>query len=278
MYRHMVKNLPQGKSFMKLLDFALCGKNQVDFKTHTAFIEACRMSGEMNTSLGNGFCNYMVYLFLHHELGNKDYDCVIEGDDCLGTFSGIIPTAEMYAELGFNVKIEIHDDLSTASFCGLIFCPEDYISIVDPIKVILKTGWTSRKYANCGGRMCKKLLKAKALSNVHQYNGCPIIVTYSLMILRLLGDKIAPNFGEFSLYYHEELLKSMKNGLPDITVPSIHSRMLMETVFNITISEQLVLEDYFDSIQNVRHTISHPIIDDHTTRAQRDYFLQYTVH
>lgn len=59
------------------------GINDCRFKRLRVRIPACRMSGEMCTSLGNGFTNLMVFLFLAEVFRFDGADCVVEGDDCL---------------------------------------------------------------------------------------------------------------------------------------------------------------------------------------------------
>jgi hypothetical protein len=103
LYRHCTNTLPIGPKFMSLCEEAFTGINRLNSKAFMILIEATRMSGEMNTSLGNGFFNMMVTLFLasrrqsegphpvtmekfidnyfHHVKG------VFEGDDGLTTFS-----------------------------------------------------------------------------------------------------------------------------------------------------------------------------------------------
>jgi hypothetical protein len=115
------------------------------------------MSGEMNTSLGNGFFNMMVTLFLasrrqsegphpvtmekfidnyfHHVKG------VFEGDDGLTTFSPDCQLkTEHYTDLGLLIKLEDHKELGTASFCGNLFDEIDLVQITDPLRVVATIG------------------------------------------------------------------------------------------------------------------------------------------
>lgn len=83
LYRYFVKDNADAAATIKYFCRVVGGINRCEFKDVRARIPACRMSGEMCTSLGNGFTNLMVFLFLCELFGFEDSDCVIEGDDCL---------------------------------------------------------------------------------------------------------------------------------------------------------------------------------------------------
>jgi hypothetical protein len=132
------------------------------------------MSGDMCTSLGNGFTNLMVSLFALHEAG-VDLTKVcghVEGDD--GIFSApIVPSVNAYASVGFDIKLERIESPETASFCGIIYSQTGDL-LRDPLKFIRGFGWTGTM-VDAGRKVKFELLRAKALSAMYETPNCPIV-------------------------------------------------------------------------------------------------------
>lgn len=151
---------------------ALTGMNRMRTRTGvTATVRGRRMSGDMCTSLGNGFTNLMLAKFLVHEKGGY-LEGFVEGDD--GLFcTDVELTTKDYADLGFTIKIDEVPDPCHASFCGMIFSDSGQI-IKDPRKVFMGFGWTS-SFIHAGPRIMGELLRAKALSAVYETPHCPVV-------------------------------------------------------------------------------------------------------
>lgn len=268
-YEHLLCEVPEGREFMNYIRTVIGGENVCRFKYFKAIIQACRMSGEMNTSLGNGLANFFMYQYIHESLGNRDFDCVIEGDDALGCFRGITPTAEMYAALGFTIKIEIHDKVSTASFCGLIFDQDDLVSVVDPMKLLLNVGWISAKYRSAGTKKRLALLRGKALCMLHQYAGVPVVQSLALYLLRATeGSKFIILQDSWSKEFrHIDVNCTTKD-------VGIRTRLLVSEKFGFSVAEQEALERYLDGLI-VLQQLWHPVIYDHATAEMRDAWDHY---
>lgn len=239
--------------------------NYVRFKHFTVSIPASRMSGEMDTSVGNGLMNLLLYLFICHENKCTNVDALVEGDDLIGTFSGPPPTAEAYASLGFNIKIQLYDNANEASFCGLIFDPSDLVSICDPHKVLLNVGWTTSLYENSSNKVKDELLRAKGYSLLSCYAGVPIVQSLALYLLRVTEGRkwrhsISTNHYERKFFTTEVAPRPV--GLP--------TRLLMEKIFKYTYHEQLHLERYFDQKTDISPIVSDIIIS-HCHKDQLDY-------
>lgn len=278
-YDHMVKNIPEARRVMKRFKKTVSGMNDVKFTTLSAKIPASRMSGEMNTSLGNGFANLMIFLFLMKELGVIDHKCVIEGDDCLARFfpSGVLShlsrqalitlVQDKYKEFGMNVKIELHDDLCKASFCGLVFDDQVKDNLADPTKIILKLGWIHAKYVKSSQKTRRELLKGKAMSILASNPGCPIVQDIALWILRLTPKdhyRIEDNWAKIKIEGCSLLPKPIQ----------FESRLLMEEVFGYTVEEQLSIESYFKNKCDLAPIENH-IIYHHISASALHYDLNY---
>jgi len=246
LYEYMTTELPGGKEWLKLITEVIAGNNVLYNKYFKTFIEATRMSGEMNTSLGNSFSNLMFMLFLAKRRGSTSVAGVVEGDDGLFSMTGGFPTTEDFRALGLVIKIEIHSEISTASFCGLIFDVVDRVNITDPIKVLQTFGWTTRAYAGSCQRRKLELLKCKALSVINQYNGAPILMSLARYALRLTeGVRAKP--GQVGVWERQELREALAYKGPIREVP-YNTRQLVENKFGITIEHQIALEKYLDEL------------------------------
>lgn len=257
LYEFMLQNVPNGLYYVQRMREVLAGINHCEFKRFWFEVFATRMSGEMNTSLGNGFSNLMFMLFACHFFGSKGSG-VVEGDDGLFVISGPIPTSEFFKALGLNIKLEVHEELSTASFCGIVFDVIDRINIRDPMKVLLSFGWCNGQYVNAKDSKLKVLLRCKALSLIHQYPGCPIISELGFYALRMTSKvtvfqmvKVV-NTKLFDSYERSEMLRFIHTGIPEQIFPGIRSRMLMEKLYGVTCERQLMIEQMIKIKKDLR--------------------------
>lgn len=256
------------------------GTNTIKFNGARLNIDATRMSGEMNTSLGNGFTNLVLIKLICSEKG-YDVHPVIEGDDALFKCPAVI-TQEDFAQYGVKCKIETHSSIYTAGFCGIVFDNESKSNICNPTKVMLKLPWSSRKYLTAKDKATKSLLKSKALSILWQYPGCPIVNSFALSVLRqtfhVTGKYERQDYDQNTQQYlqktsvitsYDELIKTTP--MREITMST---RILMEQKFDYTIQEQLELEKFFDNKMDLQPWY-HNILDDKTNEDQRHYFNYY---
>lgn len=256
-YRYMTQNLPQGPNWFKLVQRVLEGENRCMFKNLGFRIPASRMSGEMNTSLGNSFTNWMVFLFLNQRAGNTGVKCVIEGDDCLGSFSGRKLTKEDFALLGFSIKVDYFPCVGLASFCGLIFDAESLSVSSDPTKIIQEFGWVSHLYKCAKPIVFRELMKSKAMSMMCNYVGSPILQSLAQAVLGLTYNNRYRVSAEYNWY--ERTVLYPVNNVPSPRPVTMGSRLLMEKVFGYSPAEQIALENYFSSLKDLV-PFSHPII------------------
>lgn len=254
LYRHMTKLLPAGERFMVLCERVLAGTNSCDFKHFSTKCEATRMSGEMCTSLGNGFSNLMFMRFMCKRKGCTRIRGVVEGDDGLFTMCGTPPTTQDFASLGLNIKLEVHSSLTTASFCGLIFHPEERINVTDPVKTLASFGWTTARYAGTRKSRLDLLLRSKALSLAHQYPGCPIIselAQYGLRITQHIRDqeieRFVRNTSSLDTYHRSEMIKFVTEGIPTRET-GLETRYLVEKLYGVRVDQQLALENYLKNL------------------------------
>lgn len=232
---------------------ALSGWNRITAKGFLVRLLARRLSGEMVTSLGNGFSNLMINLFVLKEKGAKNVAAVVEGDDGLYMFDGPMPNEGDFLDLGFVIKLSPVRSLSDASFCGVVFDPEDRCALADPHKTLATCSWLDASYQGASPKKKRDLAVVKGLSMLAQYPGCPVIQSVALWMLRtsqykpserdsLLSAALSNSRG----WWERKVLKMVKKS-PFVPVPvGEGSRSVVERVFHMTPSQQLFLEDVFD--------------------------------
>jgi len=259
LYSYMTQYLPAGGEFMRLVREVLGGLNLCVFKDFKVMVEATRMSGEMCTSLGNGFSNLMLMQFVCAEAGCREVLGVVEGDDGLFTMVGTPPTPADFARLGLVIKLEVHDTISTASFCGLVFDLTDRVNVTDPRKAITNFGWAQRQYARARSSKLIVLLRCKALSTAYQYPGCPIIAElgwYGIRVTpRTVSNKLRKTIsrkGQFDSYTREKILAAMTCGNIPRKEPPGNTRLLVERLYGISVEVQLSLESYLSSLTTIQ--------------------------
>jgi len=222
LYEYLSSDLNGGPEWYKVVHDTLTGENFCRFKFFDVVCSATRMSGEMNTSLGNGFTNLMAMWFLSEKAGCTDFAMVAEGDDGLSTMTGQPPTSADFAKLGLNIKLQRHDKLEEASFCGLVFDPDDLINVTDPREVLCEFGWALSRYANCRRNRLMALLRCKSLSYQHQYPGSPIIQSLAQYGLRCTSGFDVRHFAttnrNYSMWEREQVLQAI-----DIPVLELHT-------------------------------------------------------
>jgi hypothetical protein len=250
------------------------------------------MSGEMCTSLGNGFSNLMFMLYTCERKGCTDVEGVVEGDDGLFTMTGTPPTIEDFAELGLVIKLDRHTKLSTASFCGIVFDEDDKANITDPREVLASFGWGSKEYARSRPFKKMALLRCKALSYAYQYPGCPIIGDLAFSTLCLtdrahrekqfidesgFGRATKKIIDRMNPWEREQLLEALaqnsKRSLRYVP-PRPGSRQLVEELYGIPLDHQLKIEASLWSSTQLE-PLTCPYIGMHMSPDWNHYFDNY---
>lgn len=230
LYRHCLKD----DADAEFLCSVIRGTNRMRTRTGVrAEVKGRRMSGDMCTSLGNGFTNLMLAKFL---VAEKHGNLVgfVEGDDGLFCTDVELCSAD-YAKLGFTIKIEEVSDPCEASFCGMVFSGSGEI-IREPRRFLMGFGWT-QSFINAGPRIMDELLRAKALSTAYETPQCPIVGAFARYALKHTSH-VHPRFVQDG--FHQ--------ALPDVVnvpefCPSSDTRQLFEHLYGVSVSAQLAIED-----------------------------------
>lgn len=257
LYRYMCMNNRVIED-IRLFEKLCCGINKLRYRDGTFAVEGRRMSGEMTTSLGNGWTNLMIGTLV---LKDDRVRCVVEGDDGLFALS---PeqlksfTTEAFADYGFSIKIEVHDDIETASFCGIVFARDVGLNVADPIAELVGFGWSLGPI-----RISKRreLLVAKALSLLYEYPGAPIMASLGRYVIRCCGTEVDWKYVASTMdnYHRDQLTELMdacstKQRLGVLLSVQVHqqSRHLVFRKFGLPEELQIRTEKYLDSLEQIQ--------------------------
>lgn len=260
LYAHCLKNYPADAAF---INSTLMGNNRMRTRSGIATtVRGRRMSGDMCTSLGNGFTNLMLAKFITSRKGGMLVGFV-EGDD--GLFATDVPLSQSdYERLGWTIKIDEVDDPCTASFCGMVFAESGQI-IKDPRKFMMGFGWT-QSFLHAGPKIMDELLRAKAMSAVCETPQCPIIGAIARYALAHTQGS-TPRFVHDG--YHTPIGTDWE---PNDYNPSHDTRLLFEKLYGITVDEQIRCEEL--ATQGKFGEISQIVPP---TPAQLEYSTKYVV-
>lgn len=232
LYRHMLQKYPKDARF-------ICKVLQGHNRLHTrigvmAECEARRMSGDMCTSLGNGFSNLMLVLYIVAKK-NGFVKGFVEGDD--GLFASTVRiTEEDYKQLGFTVEIHEVPHPKYAHFCGMTVTTAGEV-IKNPRVVLSKFGWT-HSCIHAGAPVMDQLLKAKSLSLCYELPQAPIVGQLARVSLSLV-KQVEPRFeqGEWRLPPLDY------TGPTDEFAPSEEARLMVEQIWHVSVGLQLLIEE-----------------------------------
>lgn len=247
LYDYMLSKFPK---IAMLIRKTLLGSNHGVMKCGLRFkLKGRRMSGEMCTSLGNGFTNLMMFKYL---MRNRSASVLVEGDDAIAAVYDLkpLPTAQDYAKLGFIIKIETFDDPTMASFCGII-CPGG-VTVKSPSRVLCKFGWT--KNVGVGQKISLQLLRAKALSLAYELPHCPVLRAIADRALELTRG-VKPRWDDFDSY-HRTLLPKDETCIVTSNIP-LSARQFYASEFGVTIESQLMIEARVKNSDNLDWVYQH---------------------
>jgi hypothetical protein len=284
MYEYMLQNVYSKDYYLKLIRNFIMNLNVCVFNEFKYMINCKRMSGEMNTSLGNGWTNLILFLFfMYKKYGIYcEIKCAIEGDDKINPkiFEGV--TVEDYAKLGFTCEKQTVKGIGMASFCGMIFDPEEKINIRDPIEYLIEFFWMRRQYNGASIETHLKLFRTKALSTLYQYPGCPVIHALAKKMVKITENyKMDMNLfkDEFD---RERFLNNKKyyEKHPELFTkePSYNTRLLMYAKFKISPEDQIYLEKYIDKNLNLDGNFDFDdVFYNYVPQVAKDFYDTYSI-
>jgi len=230
LYNHCLVHYPEDAA---IIARTLAGTNNMVTRFGLrAKCQGRRMSGDMCTSLGNGFSNLMLALFIANEKG-AHLDGIVEGDDGLFVVDKELSDAD-WLKLGFTIKISRVANPCAASFCGLIFGPDRQV-IRDPVRFLENFGW-SESYITGSERVHMELLRAKSLSALHETPDCPIFGVIARQAHSITMGYAARFTDRWRALHTPEWAEKP-------FAPTLATRVLFQDMYGVSVEQQLVIED-----------------------------------
>lgn len=259
LYKYMAKNCPEIKGAIDIIGRALTMEQSVRTRSCKARVEG-RMSGDMCTSLGNGFSNLMIAAFWAHM--NKFEVCgIFEGDDGIVRVPGdeFIPPSTFYERLGFKIKIEPSSKLNEAGFCKLFYAEGQPENLRDPLETVLKAGWTKSARRHGGPEVMKELARSQGFSILCETPSCPVSSRMALYMLRATeGSKTSSPEGwwEHQRFKNVNLERCVEKAMAG---PSPEQREFVSRKWGISPAQQEHIERYFDSLSELQE-LTDPVL------------------
>lgn len=213
-------------------------------------VKGTRMSGDMNTSLGN--CVLMVsmikayadYCGINLQLANNGDDCVVfmEQSDLAGFSAGVY---DWFLRMGFNMAIEEPAyDFEQIEFCQTkpVFDGHGWIMCRNPRTALAKDSVMLQAYQS--PREFGEWLNAVGIGGLRLAGGLPIFQELYLNYVRS---------GRLGKRSHQELLSwSFRHATEGMQrsygAVSPHARASFYWAFDITPDEQICLESYYSQL------------------------------
>lgn len=261
MYRFMLRNNPRELAIMNAYEKIRCGWCLVKYKDVQCRVKGRRLSGQMCTSLGNTWTNFVMLTFMMAKAGVRfdDMRVACEGDDGLASVSpnvaGFMARSKIPEQCGMKMTMETSRELSEASFCGINFDEQDLVNITDPWPKVADFGWVSGAHVTCNKQKLLALGRAKAMSLAYQYYRCPILFAlarYGLRVTveaksrvhKMLTDSPFLNEYERPLYLQAE--EFLNKGIDFKASIPLRTRFLMERTYGVSVAQQQAIEWYLD--------------------------------
>lgn len=189
LYKYISSENKECSEVMKEFCEVITGVNSCWAPNLSAWMRAKRQSGEVCTSLGNGWTNLIMAMTIcrSHGIKFEDFRGVFEGDDgVIRTPKNVVLTAADWERFGMVIKIKKVPSITQAEFCGLIFNSEDLSNIKDPIWSLVTFGWSrsSLKFVR-SKQLVEGQILAKVICAICEAPRCPIVKPFMLKMLSL---------------------------------------------------------------------------------------------
>jgi len=226
-----------------------------------------RMSGDMNTAVGNcTIMTMMVASYFNRYFPDDYYQLIDDGDDCVilverARKDVVFPLdGRLFylhcSGLGMNIKVESHiTSIEETSWCqsSPVLTPAGYKFIRNPAKVIsgalVSPKWPQMKSAKSRAKLCNTIGMCEAILNL----GIPMLQSFACALIRNSGTAATLRTfdqGEQLIYrVRNELRVSVLKRLPSVKPAeiSMETRLSFAKAFGYDVDAQLYYERSFDA-------------------------------
>lgn len=230
-YRYMLRNFP---AEFRLVE-RLAGMNHLWSKLFHGKILGVRMSGEMNTSLGNGVSNLLLMLFAAYMTKNEVLAALVEGDDGLFKLKHP-PQQQFFVDMGLELKC-CRTQAYRSGFCGLNYNPVTLRNCSKPLSCLMKMGWVGTRYAASSIKKVEEVQTATAYSYASEMKGVPLVWAMCKKIISRRHITYARAWKYYDTYWREHVTMC-----DEVVEPSMEDRTFFSEVTGISVADQLTIE------------------------------------
>jgi len=241
-------NMVDCPEFRKLLSWTLRNKGRTGVGHEKYSIKGNRMSGDIDTGLGNSMINYLVFTTIMRRLGVKKWDFLCDGDDALLFIEQDATTmravSQEASELGFDLTGE-ECNVSDGSYWNVEFCRSrpvwtkaGWVMARNPKRALACFGVT-HKYVDWPQERFLRFLKGCGLCELHISSKLPMVGLFARQVASLTEDTAI--FGDEERWRGGVKLDVSKLAALEVCVEDL-TRHHIELAFGITVEEQLKYE------------------------------------
>jgi len=257
---HPFLNVAQRAELAKLLDWQLNNRCRSPFLSYT--VKGKRMSGDLDTGLGNSIINAIMLRSFMERIGVPEthFRYLIDGDDCVVLVNEeyqLVFTSEAfvshYLRFGHELKVEELEPLKSAEqvlFCQCrpVLLSNGFCMVRDPFKMMTAPGinanwfWRTEDFY--------EYFHAVSHAELHLNKGVPVLASYWRMCQRFVprGFRARKTRDVLKTEYRYQrenfgVVLEPTNAEGDLT---LETRASFARAFGITLEQQFLLELSFE--------------------------------
>jgi len=238
--------------FAKLLSWQLKNKGRTSNGIRYS-VTGGRMSGDMNTALGNCILMYLMCCAVAKRLSLKNWDVNIDGDDTLFFLPNehvarfLEEAPGLFLEFGHVVKIEsIARELEAVLHCQSrpVKAAKGYQMVRNPWKVMSNALSAVRHFHEPRGGM--RVMKSIAMCELALNQGVPVLQPYAVRLLELLKGYTFARLPQESTLVRRAVLEAGSKWTEVKEAPiSFSSRLSFEMAWGWPVEAQIEAEKSF---------------------------------
>lgn len=201
-----------------------------------------RMSGDMDTGLGNSMIMYLMLTQYLKTAGVKG-SIMVNGDDSLVVVSRVnlskLMDIKIFKTFGFSMKFDVAYDIQEAEFCQSRLVWTDYgpAMSLNPLRAINRLAWTTEKYS---ARHARQYVNTVALCNRAAHWGMPILYPLAEALKRLVKSEKEILMRTYDHEWRQMLQRWWR--LKDLATISLDTRLSFERAWGISVYHQEQME------------------------------------
>jgi hypothetical protein len=236
--------------FLELLNETLVNTGLTKHGTRYTIV-GNRMSGDMDTGIGNSLLAFLLIWTVMRRLGLRKWDLLCDGDDIL-VFSDVYIPEEAWghlgAQLGFTWKMESiwqrGDPLENIEFCRhRLVCVAGTWRFVRGARALATFGVT---HVHTNIRAHRRYLKGVAMAEMHASSGVPCSSVLSARVYEKLKNEkelfVHSDLFKFGSYVDPKTITNFANTFKYSGEVDVSTRLSYEKAFGVSVGDQIRYE------------------------------------